>query len=288
MHADEDLIRSRNRTLGLGELQDLRLAKLGDDDRSHGRESIADRISRMPEILPHLLVRPVDVAPLAFVCGDPARARRIADRLDEVRQVGNNREYETFTGSVHGHPVTVSSHGVGAGGASVCFEELIQAGARTILRLGTCGSLHPEAREGSLILTTGAVRRDGASERLIPLAFPAVADWRVTTVLAETLATEPEVRWRAGVAVSEGVFYPGLLPSELDTWVAAGAVAIEMEVATLFVVASLRGVRAGALLNVDNYVFERIEYEPHREIVAQGTDRMIRCALRAVPALSAI
>lgn len=239
----------------------------------------------MPDRLPLLLVRPGDVAPLAFVCGDPARARRIADQFDEVRQVGSNREYETFTGSVQGHPVTASSHGVGAGGASVCFEELIQAGARTLIRLGTCGSLHPEAREGSLILATGAIRRDGASERLIPLAFPAVADCRVTVLLAETLAAEPDLPWRAGLVLSEGIFYPGLLPSELETWVAAGVLAIEMEVAMLFTVAALRGVRAGALLNVDNYVFEREEYEPHREIVAQGTDRMIRCALRAVPSL---
>jgi uridine phosphorylase len=59
-----------------------------------------------------------------------------------------------------------------------------------------------------------------------------------------------------------------------------------MEASMLFTVAGLRGVRAGALLNVDNYVFERKEYEPHREIVAEGTGRMIRCALRAVPALA--
>lgn len=242
----------------------------------------------MPELLPLLLVRPADVAPLAFVCGDPARARHIAGHLDKARQVGSNREYVTFTGTVQGHPVTVSSHGVGAGGASVCFEELIQAGARTLVRLGTCGSLRPDLREGALILATGAIRRDGAGERLIPLAYPAVADWRVTAVLAETVASEPEVPWRAGLVLSEGTFYPGLLASELETWVAAGALAIEMEVSMLLTVAGLRGVRAGALLNVDNYVFERQQYEPHREIVVRGTERMIRCALRAVPALTAL
>lgn len=240
----------------------------------------------MPDRLPLLLVRPVDVAPLAFVCGDPARARRIAEHFDELRQVGSNREYLTFTGLVQGLPVTVSSHGVGAGGASICFEELIQAGARTLIRLGTSGSLRPECREGALILATCAIRRDGAGERLIPLAYPAVADWRVTAILAEALSAEPEVSWRAGLILSEGTFYPGLLASELETWTAAGALAIEMEAAMLFTVAGLRGARAGALLAVDNYVFDRKDYEPHREIVAQGIDRMILCALRAVPALA--
>jgi len=55
----------------------------------------------MPDLLPLLLVRPEDVAPLAFVCGDPARARaqRVAEHLSEAWQVGSNREYQTFTGS---------------------------------------------------------------------------------------------------------------------------------------------------------------------------------------------
>lgn len=242
----------------------------------------------MPDLLPLLLVRPADVAPLAFVCGDPARARRMAASLNEPRQVGNNREYQTFTGMVDGQPVTVSSHGVGAGGASICFEELIQAGARTLVRLGTCGSLQPQYREAALIVATAAIRRDGASERLIPLAYPAVADWRVTAALVDAVVAEPEVPLGIGPILSEGTFYPGLLPAETETWAATGALAIEMETSMLFTVASLRGVRAGALLNVDNYVFERKDYEPHREIVVQGTDRMIRCALRSVPALARI
>lgn len=105
------------------------------------------------------------MAPLAFVCGDPARARRIADHPEDARHVGDNREYQTFTGTTGGIPVTVSSHGVGAGGASICFEELIRTGARTLVRLGTCGSFRAEYREGALIVATAAIRHDGASER---------------------------------------------------------------------------------------------------------------------------
>jgi uridine phosphorylase len=239
-------------------------------------------------LLPHLKAQPADLAPLAFVCGDPARARRIAEHLADVRHVGSNREYETFTGAVDGVAVTVSSHGVGAGGAAVCFEELIQGGVRTLVRLGTCGSLQPAYREGALLVATGAVRRDGASDRLVPPAFPAIADWRIVAALHAAASAEPEAAVGTGLAVSEGVFYPGLLPSELPLWIAAGVLAIEMECSLLFTLAALRGARAGALLNVDNYVPERIEYQPHRDIVAAGTERMIRAALRAVPALRAI
>jgi uridine phosphorylase len=244
----------------------------------------------MASLLPHLKARPADLAPLALVCGDPARARRIAEHLTAARHVGSHREYETFTGEVAGVAVTVSSHGVGAGGAAVCCDELIQGGVRTLVRLGTCGSLQPQWREGALLVVTGAVRRDGASDRLVPCAFPAVADWRVVGAL--DAAARAEAGDRAGVgtglALSEGVFYPGLLPSELPLWIAAGVLAIEMECSLLFTLASIRGVRSGALLNVDNYVPERTVFDPHRAVVAEGTERMIRAAIRAVPALAEI
>ncbi len=238
--------------------------------------------------LPHLKTQPADLAPLALVCGDPARARAIAGHLTEVRHVGSHREYETFTGTAGGIPVTVSSHGVGAGGAAVCFEELIQGGVRTLVRLGTCGSLQPQYREGALIVVTGAVRRDGASDRLIPPAFPAVADWRLVAALHEAAQSDPEATVGTGLALSEGVFYPGLLPSELPLWIAAGVLAIEMECSLLFTLAAIRGARAGSLLAVDNYVPERTEYEPHRNVVTAGIERMIRVAVRAVPGLAAV
>ena len=124
----------------------------------------------------------------------------------------------------------------------------------------------------------------------MPPAFPAVADWRIVAALHAAALAEPGATVETlgtGLALSEGVFYPGLLPSELPLWIAAGVLAIEMECSLLFTLAALRGVRAGALLNVDNYVPERTEYQPHRDVVAAGTERMIRTALRAVPALGA-
>ena len=237
-------------------------------------------------ILPHLKASPDDLAPLAFVCGDPARARRIAEHLTAARHVGSHREYETFTGSVDGVAVTVSSHGVGAGGTAVCCDELIQGGVHTLVRLGTCGSLQPGYREGALLVVTGGVRRDGASDRLVPPAFPAVADWRVVAALDAAARAEPGAVVGTGLALSEGVFYEGLLPSELPLWIAAGVLAVEMECSLLFTLAAIRGARAGALLNVDNYVPETTVFDPHREVVAAGTERMIRAAVRAVPALA--
>lgn len=81
----------------------------------------------------------------------------IVSRFDcqEFTEVANNREYYTISGTYKGVPVTVSSHGVGGGGASMQFHELIDAGAKVIIRAGTCGSFQPHLREGSLIVVSG-------------------------------------------------------------------------------------------------------------------------------------
>lgn len=230
-------------------------------------------------------LNPDEVAPLAVVVGDPNRAKKTADMLDNARLLTNPREYHTYVGDWKGTPITVSSHGVGGGGASMCFEELIQAGVHTIIRGGTCGSFRPEYREASLIITTGAVRNDGVSDALIPLHYPAVAHYEVVAALVESIKQQPHITYGVGLCVTDGPFYPGLLDTQHELWAKANVLAVEMEVATLLTIAGLRGIRAGAILNVDNYIFEREVYEPNREIVHQGTARMLEVALDALVSL---
>jgi uridine phosphorylase len=89
--------------------------------------------------LPILKTRPSDLASHALVVGDPKRVALAAELLTNPEEVGYFREYRTFTGEFAAKRVTISSHGVGEAGASVCFEELIQGGVKTIIRAGTCG-----------------------------------------------------------------------------------------------------------------------------------------------------
>jgi uridine phosphorylase len=218
-----------------------------------------------------------EVSSVIIAVGDPSRARRAAAMLEDMRPLSDTRGYPAFTGRWKGVPVSIASHGMGAGGASICFEELIQAGAKTIIRAGTCGSLQPEYREGNLIIVTGAVRSDGASQELIPPTYPALAHYEVTTALvaAAKNAAAPGQPTGVGVCISGSVFYPGVLASDLGMWAKARVLAVEMEVAVLLTIAGLRGIRAGALLTVDNYVFERTEYEPYRDVVQNGVSRML-------------
>lgn len=244
--------------------------------------SLADRT-------PILRVLPADVAASTLVCGDPARARQIAACLDDARVIGDYREYLSFSGFYRGQPVTVASHGVGAAGAVICFEELIRAGARTLIRIGTCGSYLPQVRSGGVIIGTAAVREDGVTPELIPLAYPAVADMGVTQALVRAALARPGLAFATGIVRTHAAFYAGVLPSSQAVWLQAGVVAVEMEFAALLVVASLRGVRAGGLFAVDGNPAEQADmtsYNPHREVVEQAKQHTIDIALSALASLA--
>src|SRR5215210_8164346 len=90
-------------------------------------------------MLPCLLVPRGSITPYVLTVGDPDRAVDIGRRLEGGHELGRFREYVTWQGRWDGIDLTVTSHGVGASGAAVAFEELALGGARTIIRLGTCG-----------------------------------------------------------------------------------------------------------------------------------------------------
>lgn len=122
-------------------------------------------------LLPCIHVAPGDIPARVLVCGDPARAERISHRLENARCLAQNREYWTYAGTYKGVEVAVTSHGVGCGGAAIAFESLWRAGAKVIIRTGTCGGMQPDVTAGSLIIATGACREEGVTEKMIPVSL---------------------------------------------------------------------------------------------------------------------
>ena len=110
--------------------------------------------------------------------------------MTDVKEVGNHREFLTMTGNYAGQRLTACSHGVGAGGANVCFMQLLEGGAQVMIRAGTCGSLDVDLNDGDLIVATGAVREDGATEHLMPLPYPAISDHGVVGALLEAVTNQ--------------------------------------------------------------------------------------------------
>lgn len=235
--------------------------------------------------LPLLRARVGDLTKRALVVGDPARAALAAEQLDDVKQLGSNREYHVFTGTYRGVPVTIASHGVGAAGATVCFEELCRAGITRIIRSGTAGGMQPDILDGAVVVATGAVRADGISHQLVPTEFPALATPRLAITLEDAVAASG-LEVFSGVVVTGDMFYPSdvIVGVDLPLWQRAGAVAVEMEAAALFITASLHGIESGALFAIDgNPLAAKDEsmdgYDPYREVVTRAVDAALTAAL---------
>ncbi|MFS0727128.1 nucleoside phosphorylase [Paenibacillus sp. 1P07SE] len=238
-------------------------------------------------LMPILQVNSEEIPSFAIVCGDPGRAKLIADKLEDTRELAFSREYRTFTGKYNGTELAVVSHGVGSPGAAVCFEELIRAGVTTLIRVGTAGSYSSETPAGSLIVSTAAVRAEGLTHQLVPHGYPAVADHDVSQALYEE-AVAGGGTVKRGITVTMDVFFAGALEIPHSQYKQAGVLAVEMEIAALYVIASLRGVRAGAIVALDGYADADLaaEYDPHTDVVALAVEREIEAALRAVHKLA--
>lgn len=239
----------------------------------------------MTDLLPVTRIPRTGLPPRAVVVGDPFRAELLAKRLTDAVEVAHAREYRTFRGSWQGTEVVVSSHGVGGPGAICLFQELADAGVRTILRLGTAGAMQAGIADGDLVIAEAAVRDDGVTQQLVPPEYPAVASAEVVLALVAA-ARERQAPAHRGLVWTRAAFYPGLLPVPMPAYVRAGVLAIEMELSALLVHGSLHGLTTGGVLVIDGVAADELRettgYDPHREVVAAGVERAMDVALDAL------
>jgi DeoD family purine-nucleoside phosphorylase len=190
-----------------------------------------------------------DVAERVLVPGDPGRALRLAQQLiDGPKMLNHNRGLWGYTGPAHdGAPLTIQSTGMGGPSAAIVLEELIALGARRIVRVGTCGALAPQLALGELIVPDGVLPGDGTSR-----ALGAAGVLEPDPALCDALAPGAT----RGLVVSSDLFYDPA-PDRAAGWAAAGALAVEMEAATLLAVAARHGVAAACVLAVSDVVADR-------------------------------
>jgi uridine phosphorylase len=239
-------------------------------------------------MLANLKIDPQTLPKRVIVCGDPKRAALIASRLEGSRKIGENREYHSYAGAWKGVEVGVVSHGVGSPGAAVCFEELAKGGVKTIIRVGTAGSYQREIEPGSLVISSAAVRQDGLTSQLVPPGFPAVADRRVVDELVRAAENSgSDLKAVEGLTLTLDVFYSGVVEFPHKLYQKAGVLAVEMENSALFVIAALRGMRAGSILAIDGYADADLleTYNPHTETTAKAIETEALIALDAIVAV---
>ena len=95
----------------------------------------------------HLQIRPGDVGRYVIMPGDPKRCEKIAKHFENPQLVADSREYVTYTGTLDGVKVSVTSTGIGGPSAAIAMEELSKCGVHTFLRVGTCGGMQQESRQ---------------------------------------------------------------------------------------------------------------------------------------------
>ena len=237
----------------------------------------------------HIQVANGEVGRYVILPGDPKRCKKIAQYFEDSVMIADNREFITYTGTLDGVKVSVTSTGIGGPSAAIAMEELARCGADTFVRIGTCGGIQPEVKSGDIVVATGAVRMEGTSKEYAPIEYPAVADLMVVNALVSA-AKEKECEFYTGVVQSKDAFYgqhePEKMPAgyelinKWEAWKKLGCLASEMETAALYIVAAKLHVRVGAcFLVMANQEREKLGLE---NPVVHDTDMAVQVAVEAI------
>ena len=231
----------------------------------------------------HINAAPGDFAETVLMPGDPLRAQYIAETfLDNARRVADVRNMWGFTGSYKGKPVSVMAHGMGIPSASIYTHELItEYGVKRVIRVGSCGTSHPDVELRDLVIAMGA-STDSAVNRmrfggydLAPLASFNLVEKAVAAARAAG------VRHHVGNIFSADLFYTPD-PDMFETMAKYNIFGIEMEAAGIFPIAAENNAEALAICTVS----DDIPNGKHLSSDDRATsfDEMITVALETVAA----
>jgi uridine phosphorylase len=235
---------------------------------------------------------------VALLSGDPERSEQIATEvLAGARALSRNRGLDSFVASLpSGKPVVCATSGMGAPSMSIVANELVQVGIRTIIRVGTCGSIQDHVRAGSVVIGSAAVADQGAADDIAPPSYPAAADPFLTVALAEA-ARSLGVDHHVGVMASTDTFFEGQertassanphllrrLRGRIDEYATLGVLNFEMEAATLFKMGGVYRFAAGCVCGV---IAQRSEAEsPDLEAKVLAVSRAIDVAVATADSL---
>jgi purine-nucleoside phosphorylase len=227
---------------------------------------------------PHINAADGDFAPVCLMPGDPRRARHIAETfLDGARLVTDVRAMEGFTGTYQGRPVSVMAHGMGVPSCSIYATELVQHyGVRSLIRIGSCGSIRHDLPVRSVVVALGASTDSAVNRtRFRGYDFAAVADFDLARAAVDAAAAL-DVPVRVGNVFSSDLFYAPD-PSINEVAAGLGILAVEMEAAGIYGVAAETGARALTLLTVSDHILTGEHLSPEdRQLTF---DDMVRIAL---------
>jgi uridine phosphorylase len=209
-------------------------------------------------LAPHLMCGPGSVADIVLLPGDPGRVQRFTTLCEDFHILASNREFTIGTGTYQGVPVSVCSTGIGGPSTEIAVTELIELGAKALIRIGGAGVLRKEISCGDMVITTGAMRQGGSSCFYAPPAYPAVASYQVVDALVRA-CEKNDARYWTGISASVGSFFAGqgrralgkdFTAGRLEEYKKLNIVSMEMEAETIFTLSELYGVFSGSICAV--------------------------------------
>jgi uridine phosphorylase len=204
----------------------------------------------------YLRCSPGEIGERILLTGDPARVERIGEALTDVRTISTNREFQVITGAYGGRTFSAVSSGIGAPSAAIAIEELVQLGAKAVVRVGTMMGI--DLPMGCVVLSSGSARFEATSAAYLGLEFPAVPDWQLARMLQDS-ATTLGLEVQVGLTATYDAFYPKMAPGLVDRGLpdmhilrSAGVIALDMETSLVQVLGQYLGIAAASLCLITN------------------------------------
>jgi purine-nucleoside phosphorylase len=204
----------------------------------------------------HIGAKPGDIAARVLLPGDPLRATWIAERyLEDAQCYSTVRNMYGYTGTYHGVPISIQGSGMGMPSASIYIHELLaDYGARTLVRVGSCGALHEDLALRDVIVANAACT-DSSMNRVRfnnLVDFAPVADFELLRAAVEA-ADASGIPVRVGPVMATDTFYSEH-PDLYDKLAEYGVLAVEMETAALYTIAAKFKARALTVLTVSDLI----------------------------------
>ncbi len=225
------------------------------EDKNNSNEHITNllKITIMAKTpTPHIGANYGDIAETVIMAGDPLRAKFMAERfLENPVQFNNVRGMLGFTGTRQGKRVSVMGHGMGMPSIGIYTYELFNFyGVKTIIRVGSAGSMHPDLHLGELVIAMGACTNSNyVSQYELPGTYAPIANFDLLRAAADA-CDKMGYKYKVGNVFSSDVFYAE--DAHNDKWMNMGVLAVEMEIAALYMNAARSGNRALGICTISD------------------------------------
>jgi purine-nucleoside phosphorylase len=203
---------------------------------------------------PHIGAQYGEIAETVIMAGDPLRAKLMAEKfLDDAVQFNNVRGMLGFTGTYKGKRISVMGHGMGMPSIGIYTYELFNFyGVKTIVRVGSAGAIQTDLHLGDLVIAQGACTNSNyAAQYELPGTFAPIGDFQLLRKAADA-CDRMGYAYKVGNVLSSDVFYNE--NAHNDKWSAMGVLAVEMEIAALYMNAARSGNRALAICTVSDHI----------------------------------